>query len=76
MGVAVEQSQILKEIRNAKISIAGNTAGFLVGLGITYATIVSPSFSYFIVAWGAMIFCPIYGVKALIKLRKLKKLLV
>ena len=76
MGVAVEQSQILKEIRNSKISIAGNTAGFLVGVGITYATIVSPSFSYFIVAWGAMIFCPIYAVKALIKLRNLKKLLV
>lgn len=76
MGMVTEQTRILKEIRNAKIAVAGNTAGFLVGVGITYATIFSPSLSYFIVAWGAIIFCPIYAVKSLMKLRKLKKSLV
>ena len=76
MDMATEQTRILKEIRNAKIGVAGNTAGFPVGVGITYATIFSPTLSYFVVAWGAIIFCPIYAVKSLFRLRKLKKLLV
>lgn len=72
--MATEIEFIVQETQKAKKSAIGYSIGFVVGLLITVGTLFSPS-AYFILTWGAMIFCPYYAVKNFRKYKKLKAIL-
>lgn len=66
-----EYDQILVEIQKARKSAIGNTIGFVVGVVITLLTYLSPS-PIFLIAWGAIIFCPIAAVRSYRRYKKLQ----
>jgi len=72
--MAVEVEQILIETQKAKRGAIGYAIGFVLGVLVTLATYSSPS-SYFIITWGAIIFCPYYAIKNLMRYKKLKAML-
>ena len=69
-----EYERILTEAQKAKKTVIGYTVGFFVGLAITIGTLSSSS-SFALIAWGAIIFCPIYAIKNFHKYKKLNTFL-
>jgi hypothetical protein len=59
------------ETNKAKKSAIANSAGFAAGVLVTVLTLVSPS-PIFLLAWGAIIFCPIGAVRSYRRYNKLK----
>jgi hypothetical protein len=66
----VEPDQITIEVGKAKKGVIGNVIGFSVGLLVTILTLVSPS-PIFLLAWGAIIFCPISAIRSYRRYKKL-----
>ena len=69
-----EYDQIIIETSKAKKSTIANLIGLSVGVLVTVLTLVSPS-PIFLLAWGAIIFCPISAVRSFGRYKKLKALL-
>jgi len=59
------------EANKARKSVIGNSIGFAVGILVTILTMLSPS-PIFLLAWGAIVFCPIAAVRSYMRYRKLK----
>ncbi|MEO9321625.1 MAG: hypothetical protein ABI361_13240 [Nitrososphaera sp.] len=72
--MATEHDPILMARQKAKRSIIANSIGLCAGVLITILTLLSPS-PIFLVAWGAIIFCPISAVRSYSRYRKLGGLL-
>ena len=72
--MATEYDQISLEVRKAQKSIIVNMTAFAAAVLITVLTYLSPS-PVFLIAWGAMIFCPISALKSYRKYSKLSTVL-
>lgn len=72
--MTIEYDQILLEASKAKKSVIANSIGFSIGVLVTVLTLVSPS-PVFLLAWGAIIFCPISAVRSFRRYKKLKDMI-
>ena len=72
--MTLEQEQLVIEATKAKKSVIANLIGFSAGILITIVTLVSTS-PIFLLAWGAIIFCPISAVRSYRRYTKLKSIL-
>ncbi len=72
--MTLEHEQLIIEATKAKKSVIANSIGFLAGILVTVVTMVSSS-PIFLLAWGAIIFCPISAVRCYLRYRKLMAIL-
>jgi hypothetical protein len=72
--MTTEFEHVVMETSKAKKSVIGNSIGFTVGVLITALTLFSPS-PIFLLAWGAIIFCPIAAARSYRRYKNLRAML-